>query len=69
MILFPTLAVEVLWMVIFEVLMEFEQQLKELEHRRKRGMRLLADGVEIDSNQKAVPSHIPITMQLSIYPA
>jgi transposase len=25
--------------------MEFEQQLKELEHRRKRGMRLLADGV------------------------
>jgi transposase len=25
--------------------MEFEQQLKELEQRRKRGMRLLADGV------------------------
>jgi transposase len=32
-------------MVIFEVAMEFEQQLKELEQRRKRGMRLLAEGV------------------------
>jgi transposase len=45
MTLFPTLAVEVLRMVIFELPMEFEQQLKELEQRCKRGMRLLADGV------------------------
>jgi transposase len=45
MTFFPTLAVEVLRMVIFEVQMSIEQQLKDLEKRRKRGMRLLADGL------------------------
>src|SRR5260370_3319587 len=45
MTLFPTLAVEVPRMVIFEVQMGIEQQLKDLEKRRKRGMRLLADGL------------------------
>jgi hypothetical protein len=45
MTLFPTLAVEVLRMVIFEVQMGIEQQLKVLEKRRKRGMRLLAEGL------------------------
>src|SRR6185437_1585000 len=45
MTLFPPLAVEVLRMVIFEVQMGIEQQLKELEKRRKRGMRLLAEGL------------------------
>jgi transposase len=32
-------------MVIFEVRMGIEQQLKDLERRRKRGMRLLAEGL------------------------
>ena len=32
-------------MVIFEVRMGIEQQLKDLEKRRKRGMRLLAEGL------------------------
>ena len=45
MTLFPALAVEVLRMVIFEVQMGIEQQLQDLEKRRKRGMRLLADGL------------------------
>lgn len=45
MTLFPTLAVEVLRMVIFEVQMGIEQRLKDLEKRRKRGMRLLAEGL------------------------
>jgi hypothetical protein len=45
MTLFPTLAVGVPRMVIFEVLMGIEQQLRELEKRRKRGMRLLAEGL------------------------
>ena len=43
MTFFPTLAVEVLRMVIFKVRMGIEQQLKELEKRRMRCMRLLAD--------------------------
>lgn len=42
MTLFPALAAEVLRIVTFEVRMDIEQQ---LEQRRKRGMRLLADGV------------------------
>src|SRR6186713_1650512 len=45
MTLFPTLAVQVPRMVIFEVRMGIEQQLKDLEKRRKRGMRLLAEGL------------------------
>ena len=45
MTLFPTLAVEVLRIVIFEVRIGIEQQLKELEKRRLRGMRLLAEGL------------------------
>jgi hypothetical protein len=45
MTLFPALAVEVLRMVIFEVRMGIEQQLKDLEKRRKRGMRLLSEGL------------------------
>ena len=45
MTLFPTLAVQVPRMVIFEVRMGIEQQLKDLEKRRKRGMRLLAQGL------------------------
>ncbi len=43
MTFFPTLAVEVLRMFIFEVRMGIEQRLMELEKRHKRGMRLLAD--------------------------
>jgi transposase len=45
MTLFLDLAVEGLRMVIFEVRMGIEQQLKDLEKRRKRGMRLLAEGL------------------------
>src|SRR5271165_4295940 len=45
MTFFPTLAVEVLRMVMFEVRMGIEQQLKELEKRRMRGMRLSAEGL------------------------
>src|ERR1700690_3663607 len=45
MTLIPTLAVEVPGRIMFEVRMGIEQQLKELERRRKRGMRLLANGL------------------------
>ncbi len=45
MTLFPPLAVEGPRMVISEVRMDIEQQLKDLEKRRKRGMRLLAQGL------------------------
>src|SRR5438132_14209319 len=45
MTLFATLAVQGPRVVTFEVAMDIEQQLKELEQRRKRGMRLLAADV------------------------
>src|SRR2546422_9335137 len=45
MTLLPALAVQGPRVVTFEVAMDIEQQLKELERRRKRGMRLLAADV------------------------
>src|SRR5271167_257584 len=45
MTFFLPLAVQAPGMVRFEGAMKIEQQLKELEQRRKRGMRVLAAGV------------------------
>src|SRR5258707_5085872 len=45
MTLFPALAVHTARMVTFEVRMDIEQQLQEVERRRNQGMRLLAADV------------------------
>jgi hypothetical protein len=45
MTFFTALPVQAARMVTFEVRMDIEQQLQELERRRKQGMRLRAAGV------------------------